>query len=170
MVSLTDGAASAQLDELLENALAELGRLCDGTNRLRASKLWMSRGVLAFSPSALDRLCAVIRDGCRALAVRMGELQPAASAPMAADTAAREKIPAGAVTMAVDPASLLVAYRACGRALCAALVEARRIADAHTAAVLAGVVHRLEKQLWLLDAPRSRERVGLPTIHLFLSC
>jgi DNA-binding ferritin-like protein len=65
--------------------------------------------------------------------------------------------------------SLLAAYRAACRPLCASLQEARRSADGATAVMLSSLLQRLEKQLWLLDSSPECVQVGLPTIDLFLS-
>lgn len=174
MVSLTDEVAAPELPELLGNALRELENLQQRAQRVRGSKSWAAGRLLSFSPSALDRLCRLLREGCELVGGRLDSLRSARTESFRIEKrvgieCGREKSTSRR-SLSDDARSLLIAYRTCGRALCASLVEARRISDANTAALLAGLVHRLEKQLWLLDAQETQERAPLRAIAVFLSC
>jgi DNA-binding ferritin-like protein len=172
MVSINE-TSPLHLTELLEDALQELGRLHGNVDRARRAAPWTSRELLPFSASALDRLCAVVREGIDVVDRRLAELNAGVgeetSEPDVAAFEKSESTPTARVTSA-DSHALLTAYRATARALCASIIEARKISDATTAALLSALVHRLEKQLWLLASSESRPHAGLPTINLFLSC
>jgi len=163
---------------LLEDSLQALARLRAAVVRLQPVEGGSFPGFPTFSLPELDRLRAVIRQGGAAIARRLKEVanDKQAFSRIAEFWRADETLsPAeNRVTAneSSEPASrsLLVTYRATCRALCLSLREAQRVSDSLTAAQLNGLLHRLEKQLWLLDYSREHVRVGLPTIDLFLSC
>ena len=71
----------------------------------------------------------------------------------------------------VNPETLLGAYRGCCRRLCAAMKEAIRIADGTSVALLRELILRLEKQLWVIDAPSRTFGVeDSRAVSLFRSC
>lgn len=168
MVSINETNA-VQLTELLEDAAQSLVRLHAVADRVRRTAPWAPRGLLPFSANALDRLCSLVREGHDATIRRLTELSADSDAKaLASDTDSSSDTPAQRAAP-TDPQSLIAAYRDTARALGASIVQAQRLSDARSAAVLSALLHRLEKQLWLLDS-ESRPRVGLPTINLFLSC
>jgi hypothetical protein len=181
MVSLTFENGPSVMVGLLEGALHALLRLRVSADRLRHQVQRIARGQPAFSMSELEQLCVVIERGWNSVLQRLLEITPgdrqergtrwaetwraALSEPHASGAEG-----AGEATE-LTPHSLLATYRASCRALCAALTEARHTADATTAAMLSGLLQRLEKQLWLLDSSHERPRVGAASaINLFLSC
>jgi hypothetical protein len=70
-----------------------------------------------------------------------------------------------------EPITFFAAYRACSRALCAAMKESARLADSTSTLGLRELIIQLEKQLWMIDEPdRSRGREDRRAVSLFLSC
>jgi hypothetical protein len=182
MVSLAFENGPSVMVGLLEGALHALVRLRVSADRLRHAAEKSAQGQPVFSMSELEQLCIVIERGWNSVLQRLLELSPGDRSERGARWASTwrasltEATAAGVESAARDksaltPQSLLATYRASCRALCAALTEARHVADATTAAMLSGLLQRLEKQLWLLDASHERPRVGAASaINLFLSC
>ncbi len=70
-----------------------------------------------------------------------------------------------------DPFAFMAEYRTCCRLLCRALNEALRTANAPASAMLSDFVLRLEKQLWLMDTPRTDPGSDrYRSVSLFLTC
>jgi hypothetical protein len=181
MVSLAFENGPSVMIGLLEGALHALVRLRAGADRLLHQAKKNGAGEPAFSLAELEQLCVVIERGWNSILQRLLELSPDDRSARGARWAeawcaslSGTKAPddgSAADKGELTPQSLLANYRASCRALCAALTEARHAADATTAAMLSGLVQRLEKQLWLLDASHERPRVGATSaIKLFLSC
>lgn len=178
MVSTSEEAFPVTLVGLLETTLQALARLHAAVARRRPPEGGSSPGFPGFATQEYDRLNRVIREGGAAVTRRLKELRPVGpqSAARLSElwrvevTGPVKSLARGFSKAAEAVRPLLATYRATCRALCEALQEARRLADATTSAMLASVLQRLEKQLWLLDSSAERTRVGLPTITLFLSC
>ena len=178
MVSPSPEMTLPPLVGTLEETLQALGHLHATASRLRPTDSASAGGFPAFSPLELDRLRTVIRQGgasvTRRLKELVGEKPEAARLPeLWREGVARTDLSSlepGIPTAEARSRALLSAYRATCRSLCASLQEAKRTCDGATAVMLSGLLHRLEKQLWLLDSSPERVRVGLPTIDLFLSC
>lgn len=171
---------TSRLSSSLETTLQALSRLHAATDRLRPLHQRNSPGLGAFQLVELDRLCAMLSLGAAALTRRLAEISEADGT---ADSRLERLWRVGSTPMPEpdelsdanalfdsQPRSLLATYRAACRALCTSLQEARHAADSTTAGLVSGLLQRLERQLWLLDASRDGVRVGLPTIDLFLSC
>jgi hypothetical protein len=117
---------------------------------------------LEFRGDELRSLCSMLTEGSILLARRAralgfeDELSPA---------------PGGSFSPVIGPETLLASYRACCRRLCGAMKEAIRISDSSSVALLRDLILRLEKQLWVIDAPSRTFGVDdSRAIALFLSC
>jgi hypothetical protein len=186
MVISSSEATTSRLTFALEDSLQSLARLRVTAERMRPGNGGSDSAfeTETLSVAELDRLAAVVRESTASLTRRLREL-----GHLKADTETESALgklwrvgvkgdlsepreAEGGLKRdpGVRPRSLVANYRAASRALCAALEEAKQSGDRTTAVLLTTILHRLEKQLWLLDSSRERPRIGLPLINLFLSC
>jgi hypothetical protein len=154
--------ADEGLIRLLRCANASLGQLRQRAEDVVALE---DAAELGFCPRQLKTLCGLL-DGGR------GRIQRRLSIVAGACGAGREPEPDSVAPVnAADPLAFMAEYRACCRLLCRALNEALRISNGPAGAMLSDFVLRLEKQLWLVNAPK-RDPGTDPyrSVALFLAC
>jgi hypothetical protein len=141
--SSSSRAGGAALARALATAWADMRRLQSYARQFGAD------GESAFSPDQIEALCSFLERASANLQGRIvsldGEARLLLSDRLRRGSRRERHLRLG---------SLIGAYRSCCRHLCQALGAAKRLGDAVTAWLLTDVVHRLERQLWLLD-PRS---------------
>lgn len=182
MVISSIETTTSRLAVAMEDSLQSLARLRLTAEGMRPASRGNGSGFETLSVAELDRLAGVVRESASLLTRRLrelGHLKADAESGLAKlwrvgvkgnSTEPHEDEGALKRDSGVRPRSLVANYRAASRALCAALEEAKQTGDRTTAVMLTSILHRLEKQLWLLDSSRERPRIGLPLIDLFLSC
>jgi hypothetical protein len=117
---------------------------------------------LEFRAAELRSLCSMLAEGSVELARRAKSLGFADELPPR---------PGSRGTLHVNPVTLLAAYRGSCRRLCAAMKEAIRISDGVSVAMLRELILRLERQLWVIDAPsRTFGIEDSRAVALFLAC
>jgi hypothetical protein len=120
---------------------------------------------LGFCPKQMKTLCTIIDQGRGRIQRRLAILVGPGTAD---DDGTADAVPTMNIS---DPATFVAEYRACCRHLCKALNEALRISYAPAIAMLSDFVLRLEKQLWLMDTPKSEPGSDpYRSVSLFLTC
>lgn len=123
-------------------------------------------GILGFRREQLEELKALLHRGDQLLNERIYTLDGSRARDPAAPQG--ENFSRNPV---VEPITFFSSYRACCRALCAAMKEAVRLEDSTSALLLRDLILRLEKQLWTIDVPeRTRGLDESRAVSLFLSC
>jgi len=136
--------------------------------RMRAASICQSGnlGILGFRREQLEELKALLHRGGQLLDERIYTLDGARGRDAAAPQ--EESFSRNAI---VEPITFFGSYRACCRALCAAMKEAVRLEDSSSALLLRDLILKLEKQLWMIDVPdRTRGLDESRAVSLFLSC
>jgi hypothetical protein len=122
--------------------------------------------ILGFSRQHLKTLRDLLTRGTRVVDRRIAELEGGANArlmPTHRLDSSRNAI--------MEPIKFFASYRACCRALCSAMKVAMAGCDSATVLMLRDIVLRLEKELWMIDAPeRNRGVDDSRAVALFLSC
>jgi len=155
--------SAAELTAMLEDASEELLRLRECTASLAESP-----ESTVFCPRQLQSLRSELDRGRGLIAARMAALGGSRSegAAAAIGTAAKKAEP-----RKVRARTLMRTYGKCSHQLCRVVQEARRISDSTTAAMLSDLILRMEKQLWLLDAPsQQREPASRRVVAFYFSC
>jgi hypothetical protein len=122
--------------------------------------------ILGFSRQHLKALRDLLTRGTRVVERRIAELEGGAQARYSQGR--RYDFSRNAI---MEPITFFASYRGCCRALCAAMKVAMASADSATVLLLRDIVLRLEKELWMIDAPeRNRGVDDSRAVALFLSC
>ncbi len=122
--------------------------------------------ILGFSRQHLKTLRDLLTHGTRVVDRRIAELEGGDSARVGPSR--RFDFSRNAI---MEPIKFFASYRACCRALCSAMKVAMAGCDSATVLLLRDIVLRLEKELWMIDAPeRNRGVDDSRAVALFLSC
>jgi hypothetical protein len=150
------------LSLLLRQASASLEHLRQRAENVLALEDPVSLG---FCPKQLKTLCGIIDQGRGRIRRQLVKME---GAETQRDAEAPDFRPPANLA---DPFSFMAAYRASCRLLCRALNEALCNTDGPTCAILSDFVLRLEKQLWLMDAPENDPGSDrYRSVSLFLTC
>jgi hypothetical protein len=155
-------ASNDDLIELLRQASSSLGCLKELAEHVVSLDDPVEHG---FCPRQMKTLRTILDQGRGRIQLRVAILV----GPGSADDDGNAD--AGPTMNISDPATFVAEYRACCRLLCKALSEALRISYAPAVAMLSDFVLRLEKQLWLMDTPKSDPGADrYRSVSLFLTC